>query len=226
MRFFLPLLMFSLASHTADARMSGFYLGAHGGSGLLKGEHKYKNGETGAEGKSKINKMGILFGLNAGYLRPFGNGRTFWGGELYASMISGSVRKQLQTRGGTLDGSVNIQPTRVMGIAAIVGTMINPKIALYGRIGFESQKFKLTYTDLTFQIPTSETYQKSVSGIAPGAGGLYKLTPHISAGGELIVPLLSKIEPRKSTETKNGVKRGFEYTPSQYRVMAKVIYHF
>jgi opacity protein-like surface antigen len=222
----LLLLLISLAISPLFATMGGFYVGGHGGVAFIKGEHKYINGDNGSVGALEVNKMGYLLGINVGYLSALNGGKMYIGGEVYASILKASLRKQLQTKTGPIEGNVSIQPKHIYGAAALIGTMLNPRVLVYGRLGYEMQSYAFNYTELTFQSPDSQKVQKTVSGFAPGAGGLYRLSNSLAVGGDIIVPILPKIEARKSTQTINGAKRGFEYSPTQYRVMAKVIYSF
>lgn len=206
----------------AHASMAGFFVSGNAGAGLIEGEHKFKDSSTGQEGIRKVNKMGYHVGPGLGYLMAMDDGKFYVGGELYYWLMSGSVRKELQTKTGPVEGTFAIQPKRTIGAAILMGTMINPKVMMYAKVGYESQSFEFTYDDLTFQSPKSVKYTKSLTGAAPGAGILYRLSTRTSVGLELTMPMLAKAEIRKP----DGSKRGFEYTPNQKRITAKVIYSF
>jgi opacity protein-like surface antigen len=208
------------AAHASS--MTGFFVSGNAGAMLIEGEHTLKNSSTGQEGSRKVNKMGYHAGPGLGYLMAMGDGKFYVGGELYYWLMSGSVRKELQTKTGPVEGTFTIQPKHAMGAAVLMGTMINPKVMMYARVGYESQSFDFKYDDLTFQSPTNVKYSKSVTGVAPGAGILYRLSTSTSVGIELVMPMLAKAEVRKPDNS----KRGFAYTPSQKRITAKVIYSF
>jgi opacity protein-like surface antigen len=209
---------FYIASVTVGwAKFKGPFLGVHGGIALLTGVHKYTNA-TPQEGKVILNDPGYIAGLQAGY------SKIIIGVELYFSKTGINTQKNLQVAGGTIEGQVTIQHRSAMGLAVLSGLVLNPKVALYGKLAIETNKFNLKYNNLTFQTPTTVIYDSSLRGIVPGAGIFYKLTKEIVVGGEYDYSLIKKTQPRSDNDPVAGVARGFSFSPNEHRLMVKVNY--
>jgi opacity protein-like surface antigen len=209
----------------ANAGFGGFYVGGQLGLALMQGTHTYTNGGT-TPGTQKAKAFGYLGGLNAGYLRQPGDSNVILGGELYFLLAGPKASKDLQIPGGPIEGKANLSHKYAMGGALILGTLMNPKVMVYGKLAYEFDKFDLKYTGLTFQAPNSQDFKKTTTGFVPGAGLLYKVNTSLLVGGEYGYAMMKKMQPRKDSVAINGVQRGFMFTPSEHRITAKVIYLF
>ena len=207
------------------AKFGGVFLGAHGGLALLTGIHKYTKA-TPQDGKITMNEPGYLAGLQAGYLHYAEASRILIGVELYFSMTGINSQKDLKADGGPIEGQVKFKHRSAMGMAILSGIAINPKVALYGKVALESNKFNLSYTSLTFQKPTSEKFDASLRGFVLGGGLYYKVASAILLGAEYGYSIMKKTQPRSDTVAVNGVRRGYSFSPNEHRLVAKINYLF
>ena len=223
------LMIFSLISASigcASASFTGFYAGGSLGAAMLQGTHQYTNGTSAPAGKQKVNALGYLVAANLGYIRQMGDSKLVLGGEAFGGMVSPSAKKDLQMPNGSIEGTVNIRHKMFMGAAVIVGAVMNPKVMVYGKLAYEMNKFELQYKSLTYGTVTSEKFTKSVRGIVPSLGALYKVSNSLLVGGEYSYSLIGKLDPRKDKTVINGAQRGYSYSPVEHRIVAKVAYLF
>lgn len=223
--FFIFLFSYLVPSTSCFAKFNGLFAGAHLGFSLLNGTHKYTNASP-QEGKITLNEPGYLAGLQAGYLYYAEASKIIVGAEFYFSMTGINSKKDLKVDGGPVEGQVTIQHRHSLGLAILSGIVINPKVALYGKIALETNKFNLNYENLTFQTPTSEKYGASLRGFVPGMGIFYKWTPKILIGAEYGYSFMKKKQPRLDTVVINGAKRGYSFSANEHRLAAKINYVF
>ncbi len=209
----------------ATAGFNGFYVGGHLGLGLLQGTHTYTNGGSTA-GTQKVKAIGYLAGINAGYLKLMSGSNMVVGGEVYYTLAGPKSSQNLQIPGGLVEGKANISHKSAMGGALIAGALLNPKVLMYAKLGYELDKFNLKYTGLTFQAQTTESYTKSTRAFVPGAGALYKISESLLVGGEYGYAKMGKLKPRSDQVAINGAQRGYTFTPTEHRLTAKVVYVF
>lgn len=213
--------LFLLATVTPlTAAPSGFFVGGVLGATALKGEHTYTT--QAGPGVNKLNKVSPQGGLNAGYLISMQDGKMCMGAEIYALMGGPSIKKDLATKGGPIEGRYNVATKGTVGAAIITGMMLNPRLMAYVRLGYEMNSFEFKYSELTFESPNNKTYKKKVSGVAPGGGVLFRITPQLSVMLDATIPVLSKTTVR--AKDTNG--RSMEYSPAMQRVTGRVIYAF
>jgi hypothetical protein len=210
----------------ASANFTGFYAGGSIGAAMLQGTHQYSNGTSAPAGKQKVSGLGYLAGGNLGYIRQMGDSKLVLGGEAFATMAGPNAKKDLQIPDGSIEGKVNISQKMFFGAAIIVGAVMNPKVMMYTKLAYEMDKFELKYTNLTYGTVPAEKFTKSVRGIVPSLGGLCKVSNSLLVGAEYSYALIGKLEPRKDSTVINGAKRGYSYTPTEHRVVAKVVYLF
>lgn len=199
------------------ASFGGVYVGVHGGGVLLKGSHTYSNGSN--QGVQKLNSFSYLGGAHAGYLSEVGGSKAVVGIEGYYTMMGLKPKKDLIVDGGTLSGQVTIRHKSSMGAAILAGVAVNPKVVMYIRAGFEKANFQMQYSQLTFQTPNSQTYNKSATAIVPGAGVLYKVSERVTIAGEYHHPLYSKMTPRADTA---APFIGYIVNPVEHRMVLKI----
>lgn len=223
------LTMFSLMGasiNTASAEFTGLYAGGNVGVAMLQGTHQYNNGTSSPAGKQKVNALGYLAGANFGYLKQMGNSKLVVGGEVFGDLAGPSAKKDLQIPDGSIEGKVNIRHKMILGAGLILGGVMNPKVLVYTKVAYEMDKFELKYTNLTYGTVPTEKFTKSVRGIVPSAGVLYKVTNSLLVGGEYSYALMAKLEPRKDATVINGAQRGYNYTPTEQRLTVKFAYLF
>jgi hypothetical protein len=219
-RFWLVMASLMGASITAaSANFTGFYAGGTVGAAMLQGTHEYSNGTSSPAGKQKVNAIGYLAGGNLGYIKQMGDSKLVLGGEAYAAMAGPNAKKDLQIPNGPIEGKANISHKMILGAGIIIGAVMNPK-------AYEMNKFELKYTNLTYGTVPSEKFTKSIRGIVPSLGALCKVSNSLLVGAEYSYALMGKLEPRKDTTVINGAQRGYSYTPTEHRVVAKIVYLF
>lgn len=202
------------------ASPSGFFVGGILGVTALKGEHTYTTKE--GSGINKLNKIAPQAGLNAGYLVPMQDGKMCIGAEIYTLLGGSSVKKDLSTKSGPVEGRYNISTKGTIGASIITGMMLNPRLMAYARVGYEMSSLEFKYSDLSFELPHSKTYKKKTTGIAPGGGILFRITPQLSMMLDATIPVLKKTTVR----SKDANGRSMEYSPSTQRVTCRIIYTF
>jgi hypothetical protein len=222
-RFFALLILIS--SSQTHASLKGLYVGGNLGGALQRGEHKIANGVDGSQGLKKFSKFGMIYGASLGYLHAMNDGKMYMGVDVYYLLSGISAKKDIEL-GGAVEGNLTIKPKKIMGLSTIIGTMLNPKTMMFAKVGYEAQSLEFQYKDLKNHTEKAEKYSRNITGLAPGAGFLYRLGKKVSLMVDYTLPVHSKTVIRKSGSVINGVNRGFEYTPSQHRVCAKVLYTF
>ncbi|NBT84987.1 MAG: hypothetical protein EBT45_00555 [Alphaproteobacteria bacterium] len=226
-RFWLVMASLMGASITAaSANFTGFYAGGTVGAAMLQGTHEYSNGTSSPAGKQKVNAIGYLAGGNLGYIKQMGDSKLVLGGEAYAAMAGPNAKKDLQIPNGPIEGKANISHKMILGAGIIIGAVMNPKVMMYTKLAYEMNKFELKYTNLTYGTVPSEKFTKSIRGIVPSLGALCKVSNSLLVGAEYSYALMGKLEPRKDTTVINGAQRGYSYTPTEHRVVAKIVYLF
>lgn len=202
------------------AAPSGFFVGGMIGATALKGEHTYTT--TTGPGVNKLNKVAPHVGADVGYLMSMNDGKVCVGAEVYGIIGGPSVKKDLAAKGGPIEGRYNVANKNIMGVSIITGMMLNPRLMGYARVGYEIDTFEFKYTEMTFESPNNKTYKKKVSGLAPGGGILFRVTPELAVMLDATIPILGKITVR----AKDAGGRSMEYAPSAQRVTCRVIYTF
>ena len=180
------------------ADFSGFYVGTGAGASLFSSTHNFLRNNSVSTSKLKSN-AGILGG-DLGYIHNPQGSRFLFGGDFYGQLfMGGKASNTLQSFGSPTQGNVSLSHKHALGGAFLTGMLINPKTALYVKLGYEKNSFSVKYSALTFQNPDSLSYKKSVIGMAPGGGALYALTDHVLLGGEYTRPFLKDITIQNSS---------------------------
>lgn len=152
--------------------------------------------------------------------------KIIFGAEVSLTMTGTNSPKDLQVDGQKAEGKITIQNRYILNGSFFSGVALNPKVAVYGKIGFETNKFDLNYTHLTYQTPSQEKYSSSFRGLVPGIGTFYKLTQNLLFGGEYCYSLMKKRVVRSQDLTKKSANRGYTFSPSEHRVVGRITYLF
>lgn len=174
-----------LLTLTTTAAMSNSYGGAFVGGGIgvggMRAEGKYTDAVQG-EGKTNFNKFGAAYQLHGGYLTEIGTSKTMVGGEIYLSGSSAKKASNIGVDGGAVAGSLNLKRSVGYGFAVIAGKLVNPKVMVYGRVGYEMSRYNIDL-NLTGGVQP-QSIKKTFSGVVPGAGIDYKVAPNVLVGVE------------------------------------------
>jgi opacity protein-like surface antigen len=217
--------LLALAASGACASTQGFFVSGNVGGVFQSGNHVYIS-DSGREGKQNLKSFGAAAGASVGYLHETAGAKLIFGGEVFGAITTLNAKKDLHVKDGVLEGKVGIKPKNFFGAAILAGMPINPRVILYGRLGYEFNRFAFDYSNLTFQTPTVEKYNKTLKGLAPGAGALYKLTDKLIFGAEYVFSLEGKVKLRDDKAPINGAKRGYVFSGHAQRLMARLIYVF
>lgn len=226
-RVILCLTFFSTISQV-HAMFPGFNVGVQGGMVRLTGKHRFLNG---AGQFGDFNAMGNGFGGGgyAGYVFEAGGGSTHLviGVDAFMNMYSVSSTNTLTINSGAIQGNVNIAHKSSMGAGLIVGVLVNPRVVGYGGLSFENDKYKLSYTGLTFQpgFP-QETYNKNSTAFLIRLGASLSLSKNFYAGLEFGFPITKKILVRNNLQAVNGVQYGYTYKPAEMRLLLRLGFRF
>lgn len=221
------LVLLSLAStalsHQAFAHVKGIFVGAQGGLVYLSGTHNYNTlnlPDKNKTGEKKIAKTGMIFGAHGGYMHGLGNGKMFVGGEVYFTLSKANHKMELSTPGGPNEGKVNIRLKHSYGAALLGGMLMNPKIFVYGRLGYEHASVCLNYSSASSAL-TSLSYTKNVTAIVPGAGVSYRLSDRLMIGAEYQYASFSTLRPKFPSGNRKANADLIEH-----RLFVKVSYSF
>jgi len=202
-------------AQSSFAGFNGFFAGGQVGGGLSNGEHTHVSG---GENKNKFRSTGLGFGLQGGYLNYNADTKFLIGGEINALIQTGKGTFDLKNAANTSDGKATASFGYVLGLSALTGVAINPKVAIYTKAGFEKRKLKLNYTDLNPNIQINPNYSKSVTGLAVGGGVMFKINPRLL----LAIDYTYTSIPKKSLDDNNVLSVNL----SNYTVMLKISYMF
>lgn len=205
---------------TTTAAMSDFggvFIGAGLGVGMMRNDTKYVD-TTQGEGKTTASKVGGYYQFHAGYLHEVGTSKTMVGGDIY---ISGSSAKKLDNigvDGGDIAGTIDQKRSTGFGLAVIAGKLINPKVMVYGRMGYETSRYEMK---LNLTGSTPQSFTKSYAGMVPGVGLNYKVASNMLVGlGYDYAGLFSN----KTVYDDGNVN--VQVKPVEHRVMVKLSFVF
>lgn len=156
----------------------GFFIGGGLGAAALRNEAKYTD-TTQGKGKLTANKLGAYYQVHAGYLHEVGTSKTMIGGDIFLNSSSAKKIYNIGVNNQPAVGTLEQKRSTGYGIAAIAGKLVNPKVMVYGRLGYEMSRYEMKLA-LVGQAPQSST--KSYSGVVPGVGMNYKVTPNVLVG--------------------------------------------
>lgn len=218
--FFLAIFMPS-----CGATFQGPYIGAHMGLLLMDGVHKYTNNSS-KEGKILLSEFGYAAGVQGGYMQYIGDSKTIMGAEIMATMAGINSTKELRIPGNTAEGKFNIRHRYALGLGILGGVVLNPKVMMYTKISFESNRLEITYSDLTFQRPSTQKFSLTLRNLVPSLGGYYRWGTGILVGAEYGYSIMPKRELRSAEVTINGANRGYTFNANEHRLVAKMVYVF
>lgn len=204
-----------LSSSPVQAKepFTGFFLCLKAGADLLTGTHKYQT--LAGENEATLRKIGMSYGLGAGYMK-LTSSKLLWGGEVYYEARSLKAKQQLVT--AAAEGDLNISHKNSMGVSGMVGMAANPKLIAYGKLSLESNVFELKFKNLARGAEDKKLTKRSF-GMLPGGGILYKLNDSILLGVEYSFAVLKEIKTTPGTITGT-------YSPSENRVSANIRWIF
>ncbi|PIZ34340.1 MAG: hypothetical protein COY39_00460 [Alphaproteobacteria bacterium CG_4_10_14_0_8_um_filter_37_21] len=205
-----------LSTSIAQAKepFTGFFLCLKAGGDLLTGKNKYQT--PAGENESTLRKMGMSYGLGAGYMK-LTSSKLLLGGEVYYEGRSLKAKQKMSTT--IFEGDLNVSHKNSMGLSGMVGMAANPKIIAYGKLSLESNLFELNFKNLARGAEDKKITKRSF-GMLPGAGMLYKLNDSILLGLEYSLAVLKEIK------TNPGSSITSIYSPSENRVSANVRWIF
>lgn len=210
----------------AFAAAKGFFMGGGFGLNNMRGQHTYKNGDNGATGVRKYNKTSSAMSLNIGYMTAIGEGHNLIGGELYGLTFGSRASKPLQFQGGYVEGSVLVKHKNSGGLAVIFGSLLNPKMFIYAKCGYEFQSYDFQFRDVTYMTNPNFKSSKSTSAIVPSLGLMVRTSKNFAIGGELSMPVVTSMEVKDPTVRVDGFRTGFTHAPAGYRLLFKLAYTF
>ena len=212
--------------HPGQAAFGGFQIGGNFGVMVLQGRHFY-TGQPYPAGDmvKRLNPIGVISGGHAGYLVELGASKIVVGGEAYILIPSVNPKIDLALLNQPLEGTVNIQHNRSIGLALTAGMMFNPKLMVYLNAGMELAKFQFTYEfqpkiNVSPPLPAKQTLNHTFKAINISLGASYKVGPHFLAGLELSSPFFKRFKARMDPP------RAFHYKPAERRLMVKLSYLF
>ena len=208
----------ALTSTTACANpYGGLFAGVGLGGAMQQNQTKYIDATTG-NGKTTFSKAGAYYQIHAGYLHEVGTSKTLVGFDVYLNSSSAKKQGNVGVNGQPVAGILEQKRGAGYGIALIAGKLVNPKVMLYARLGYETAKYKMKLTP-TGQAPQESTV--SYNGMVPGVGVNYKLASNILAGvGYDYAGMFSNKDVYKKGNISVQVK------PVEHRVMVKVSFVF
>jgi outer membrane immunogenic protein len=206
-----------LTTTTAMSDYGGIFVGAGLGVGMMRNDTKYVDATQG-EGKSTVAKLGAYYQLHAGYLHEVGTSKTLVGGDIYVNGSSAKKLNNVGVDGGAIAGTIEQKRSTGVGIAAILGKLINPKVMIYGRVGYELSKYDMK---LNLIGVTPKSFTKSYNGIVPGVGLNYKIAHNMMIGGGYDYTGLFS----NKTVYQNG-DVNIQVKPAEHRMMVKLTFVF
>lgn len=202
---------------TMASNYGGIFVGGGLGIGALRSETKYTDTALG-EGKTTSTKIGGYYQLHAGYLHEVGTSKTMLGGDVYMNSSSAKKTNNMGVNGQPIVGTLEQKRSSGYGIALIAGKLVNPKVMVYGRMGYEVSRYDMK---VTLVAGGSQNSTKSYTGMVPGVGMNYKVTSNVLVGLGYDYAGLFGNKVIYSAGTTN-----IQVNPAEHRVMMKVSYVF
>ncbi len=203
----------------------GPYVGGHAGLAFMDGIHKYTNG-AGQEGKTVLKQFGYGAGLQGGYMQYVGDSKGIIGGEITLTMMGLNNNNELIIPGNPVEGKFSIRHRYVLGLGIFGGAVLNPKVMTYVKVSMENNHVMVTYSNLSFQTPSTEKFSLKLRNFVPALGGLFKMTPHMLLGLEYGYSMMPKKTLRRDDTILNGARRGYTFNINEHRLLARFLYIF
>lgn len=196
----------------------GLFAGVGLGAGMANNEINYFDIGNGASGKTTANKIGLYYQAHVGYLHEVGDSKTMIGGDIYFN--SSSVDKAVHLKADVLGsaGALKAKRSSGYGIAVIAGKLVNPKVMVYTRLGYETSRYNMT---LALDGQQDKTFNSNYTGMVPGVGLNYKATSNmlIGVGYDFAGLATKKVIYQDAAQT-------IELKPVEHRLMVKVSFVF
>lgn len=203
----------------AEATFSGFYGGGRVYGVLWRDTHKFN--AAGTEGNITLNIYSLKeYGVFAGYMMEVSDSKVMIGLEGYSDRgKTNSKVKSLGPVGGPIFGNVSFNHIRRIGIAAVVGKMISPKVMVYVKAARETGTYVAKYTLLAFPPSASQSITTKFKGTIPGIGGNYLVTKNLMVGVEY-----SFVGFYNQSLIRNDAFAAFTYKPVEHRLSFRVAF--
>ena len=179
--------LMSLLSANSSLYASGPFIGAQAGLNYDSYKDKCTIGNQKPLSKEKKG-FGVLGGFNAGYIMQPNEKHVLFGGALYFSLTPSKKSAPLDP---SQPGNTFEMKSSYSGKAlGMVGVYLNPKAAMYALAGVSYYTFEAKHSI------SGVSYSNKKKLIAPtaGAGAFYKISDHMSIGGEAHLPIFKKIK--------------------------------
>jgi hypothetical protein len=228
----LVLLLLPLTPTRVYALFPGLNLAVQAGVVKLGGKHRFYDG-GGNFGETPTSSLSYAAGGLLGYVLELGTSKALVGFDVsYNKYGASSTGKLAISTGNGSDGKPNtgvsqgnytLKMLSSMGGSVMGGILLNPKVVVYAKAGYEIIKFSMAYSGLTFDTANSaQTYLVSSKGIVPSIGGALLLSPRVYIGAEYSFPMMQKLKPRDNQVAINGVQRGYSWRPIAHRVLIRL----
>lgn len=197
----------------------GLRLGISLGAQKLAGRHFYTG--TPSPASDMIKRLAVyspVYGVHGGYLFELGSSKFVIGFDAYYLMTSTNAKINLALQDGPGEGTATIKHTKSIGFSGVLGLMLNPKILVYGNLGYESASFEFKYSLTVPGTVSPQNQRKMFNGISVGLGGSYKVAQHILLGAEFSNPFFKKFSGT------NNTIRNYRYKPVERRLLFKISY--
>lgn len=213
----LPIACFANCN-AAKRPFTGIFVGGGAGASLMTGEHVYTAGSilSADSGKLAMRGFGLVVNAVAGYMH-LTEGKTWFAGELYFNAKTTKAKKDMNTNSN--QGTVEIKNKNTFGLAALIGTPLNPRVIMYAKAGFEMGSFSFKYTNLT-TTPSEKSISKRLNSVIPSAGVMYSMTDSLLLGGEYAYAVSTKKIKISDTEPTADFK------PAEHRLVGSIRYVF
>ena len=205
-----------------------FYVGGQIGGMLGRADVNYADQNLQQNTTTHYRGLGMVYGINLGYLYKLKNQRMFF--YIEGMYNAGSFKSQalgltFQSNPGK-PGVLNVKPSSSYGATLGLGAFLNPKFFMYVKVGGEHQSVKTTYT-LPDQTGTTAGAKKSAWTLAPGLGFGYKMTDSLALSPEYSYILGRKYKILPQTTNADGTfSKSIYFIPGFHRVMLKLTYSF
>lgn len=205
--------------------ITGIFAGGHGGGELFTGTHSMGKSLGGLDKKTK--KIGLSAGISGGYLTTLSGSKILVGAEVFLTILGAQPSTTYEN--GDLSIALKVKQKGSIGFAALGGMMINPKVALYAKGGYEINKLGITLSgnnpfsvsEIDYYVGTpSISKEIKTKGPIAGVGGFYKVSNFLLVGAEYVHTFFEKVSPFKTSLPQ------YSFSPTSHRVLGRVLFIF
>lgn len=210
--------------HVSHAYFPGFNAGVQVGGVQLGGKHVLLD-HIGKNGTGKPVSRSYMAGAYGGYIIELGQGafRILLGVEGFFNKCGAQASTNIMPDGGPAEGKLTVKQLDAKGGSLIIGALVNPKVAIYGRVGVETSRFQLNYQDLVFaQTNKTAVYKKNYAAVVPGIGGALLLGQKVYISLDYSFPIYKKLVVRSNTDLVDGTRVNMTYRPIEHRILFRL----